>query len=104
MLLSFAGHVKLIDFGVAKSTQQQQQTRAGVLRGKIGYMSPEQANGLKLDRRSDVYALGIVLWEMLTCRRLFHSPNEVHQLDMVRAPASRRRAPTSRSPPPSTRW
>lgn len=86
VLLSFAGHVKLIDFGVAKSTQQQQQTRAGVLRGKIGYMSPEQANGLKLDRRSDVYALGIVLWEMLTCRRLFHSPNEVHQLDMVRAP------------------
>jgi len=86
VLLSFAGHVKLIDFGVAKSTQQQQQTRAGVLRGKIGYMSPEQANGLTLDRRSDVYALGIVLWEMLTCRRLFHSPNEVHQLDMVRAP------------------
>lgn len=86
VLLSFAGHVKLIDFGVAKSTQQQQQTRAGVLRGKIGYMSPEQANGLQLDRRTDVYALGIVLWEMLTCRRLFHSPNEVHQLDMVRAP------------------
>lgn len=86
ILLSFAGHVKLIDFGVAKSTQQQQQTRAGVLRGKIGYMSPEQANGLAMDRRTDVYALGIVLWEMLTCRRLFHSPNEVHQLDMVRAP------------------
>ena len=86
VLVSFAGHVKLIDFGVAKSTQQQQQTRAGVLRGKIGYMSPEQANGLALDRRTDVYALGIVLWEMLTCRRLFHSPNEVHQLDMVRAP------------------
>jgi len=93
VLLSFAGHVKLIDFGVAKSTQQQQQTRAGVLRGKIGYMSPEQANGLPLDRRSDIYALGIVLWEMLTCRRLFHSPNEVHQLDMVRAP---------RVAPPST--
>ena len=86
ILLSFAGHVKLIDFGVAKSTQQQQQTRAGVLRGKVGYMSPEQANGLGIDRRTDVYALGIVLWEMLTCRRLFHSPNEVHQLDMVRAP------------------
>ena len=86
VLLSFDGHVKLIDFGVAKSTQQQQQTRAGVLRGKIGYMSPEQANGLVLDRRTDVYALGIVLWEMLTCRRLFHSPNEVQQLDMVRAP------------------
>ena len=86
ILLSFAGHVKLIDFGVAKSTQQQQQTRVGVLRGKIGYMSPEQANGLTLDRRTDIYALGIVLWEMLTCRRLFHSPNEVHQLDMVRAP------------------
>lgn len=86
ILLSFAGHVKVIDFGIAKSRAQSDATRAGVLRGKVGYMSPEQANGLKLDRRTDIYALGIVMWECLTSRRLFRAENEILQLDMVRAP------------------
>lgn len=86
ILLSFSGHVKVIDFGIAKSRAQTDATRAGVLRGKIGYMSPEQANGLPLDRRTDVYALGVVMWECLTSRRLFRADNEVLQLDMVRAP------------------
>ena len=86
ILLSYAGHPKVIDFGIAKSRAQTDATKAGVLRGKIGYMSPEQANGQKLDRRTDVYALGVVLWECLTSRRLFRADNEILQLDMVRAP------------------
>lgn len=86
ILLSYSGHPKVIDFGIAKSRAQTDATKAGVLRGKIGYMSPEQANGLNLDRRTDVYALGVVLWECLTSRRLFRADNEILQLDMVRAP------------------
>ncbi|HJL02918.1 MAG TPA: serine/threonine-protein kinase [Polyangiaceae bacterium LLY-WYZ-15_(1-7)] len=86
VLLSFAGHVKVIDFGIAKSRAQAERTRVGVIRGKIGYMSPEQANAQPLDRRSDVYALGVVLWEMLTSRRLFRAKSEVALLDLVRNP------------------
>ena len=86
ILLSYSGHPKVIDFGIAKSRAQTDATKAGVLRGKIGYMSPEQANGQPLDRRTDVYALGVVLWECLTSRRLFRADNELLQLDMVRAP------------------
>lgn len=86
ILLSYSGHPKVIDFGIAKSRAQTDATKAGVLRGKIGYMSPEQANGQPLDRTTDVYALGVVLWECLTSRRLFRADNEILQLDMVRAP------------------
>lgn len=86
VLLSWDGHVKVIDFGIAKSRAQAERTRVGVIRGKVGYMSPEQANALELDRRADVYALGVVLWEMLTSRRLFRADNEILLLDMVRRP------------------
>ncbi|MCB9604665.1 MAG: serine/threonine protein kinase [Sandaracinus sp.] len=86
VLLSWDGHVKVIDFGIAKSRSQAEQTRVGVIRGKVGYMSPEQANAGQLDRRTDVYALGVVLWEMLTSRRLFRAENEIKLLDMVRFP------------------
>lgn len=86
ILISYAGHPKLIDFGVAKSKAQSEATRAGVIRGKLGYMSPEQASGQHLDRRTDVYALGVVLWESLTSRRLFKAPNEAALYDKVRNP------------------
>ncbi len=86
VLLSFGGHVKVIDFGIAKSRERADRTRVGVIRGKIGYMSPEQANAGQVDRRTDVYALGIVLWESLTSRRLFKANNEVELLDKVRKP------------------
>ncbi|MEM7609901.1 MAG: serine/threonine-protein kinase [Myxococcota bacterium] len=89
ILLSAAGYPKLIDFGIAKSRAQSQATRTGVLRGKLGYMSPEQAGAQPLDRRTDVYALGIVLWECLTSRRLFKGKNEIEQLDLVRSPKVR---------------
>ncbi|NOY94369.1 MAG: serine/threonine protein kinase [Deltaproteobacteria bacterium] len=86
VLIAFKGHVKLIDFGVAKARERTNQTTAGTLKGKFAYMAPEQAKGLAVDRRTDIYALGIVLWEMLTMRRLFKSQNDLELLDMVRDP------------------
>jgi hypothetical protein len=71
LLVSWDGIVKLADFGVARSALQSSSTRAGVVKGKLGYMSPEQAGGTIVDRRSDIFALGILLWEALAHRRLF---------------------------------
>jgi serine/threonine-protein kinase len=86
ILLSVSGHVKLIDFGVAKARGRRQQSEAGELRGKLRYMAPEQAWGRPIDRRADIYALGVVLWEMLTRDRLFHGDSEIALLEAVRAP------------------
>src|SRR5688572_4027993 len=71
VLMSRAGIAKLCDFGVAKSELQRVMTRAGIVKGKFRYMSPEQINAEPLDRRADVFAVGTVLWEMLVGRRLF---------------------------------
>jgi eukaryotic-like serine/threonine-protein kinase len=76
VLISRAGIAKLCDFGVAKSELQRVMTRAGIVKGKFRYMSPEQINGEPLDRRADLFAVGCVLWEMLVGRRLFDHPNE----------------------------
>ena len=76
ILIGFDGSVKLVDFGLAKAALRSVQTRTGSLKGKAGYMSPEQCRGLVLDRRSDVFALGIVLYELATARRLFKSDND----------------------------
>ena len=86
VLLSYDGQVKLIDFGVAKSAGRSTETTGGFLKGKISYMSPEQAWGRAIDRRADVYALGIVLWECLTQRRLFDAHDDDAALERVRAP------------------
>jgi eukaryotic-like serine/threonine-protein kinase len=72
ILVSTAGDVKLIDFGVAKSVQQQHSTEAGTVKGKLAYMSPEQSRGEPLDGRSDIFSLGIVLCELLTGRNPFN--------------------------------
>jgi len=71
ILISFEGDIKITDFGIAKAQNQQSTTRAGVLKGKFRYMSPEQAMGQAIDSRSDVFAIGVILWEMLTMQRLF---------------------------------
>jgi serine/threonine-protein kinase len=71
LILTFEGQVKVVDFGIAKAQDRQSRTRAGMVKGKTSYMSPEQCLGLPLDRRSDVFALGIVLFELATARRLF---------------------------------
>ena len=93
VLVGFDGAVKLIDFGVAKATGKIQQTAAGVIKGKLSYMSPEQASGAEIDHRSDVFSLGILFWETVTGTRLFKADNEPLTLQRVRE---------CKVPPPST--
>ena len=86
VLLAYAGHVKLIDFGIAKAYGRRHRTLDGLLKGKFRYMAPEQALGRPVDRRVDIYQLGIVLWEMLTLRRLFDAERDVDLLQSVQHP------------------
>jgi serine/threonine-protein kinase len=76
ILVSFDGSVKVVDFGIAKAATNNGQTKTGSLKGKLSYMSPEQCQSLVLDRRSDVFSLGVILWELVTGRRLHDSENE----------------------------
>ncbi|HEX2568305.1 MAG TPA: protein kinase [Polyangia bacterium] len=85
VLISLHGEVKLGDFGIAKAAGRAAQTEAGSLKGKIPYMSPEQAWGRPLDARSDVYALGLMLQELLTGRRALEGSNEIELLERARA-------------------
>ena len=71
VLVGFSGEVKLTDFGLASSTLKLEKTAAGIIYGKVSYMSPEQARGELIDGRTDIYAAGIILWELLTGRQLF---------------------------------
>jgi serine/threonine protein kinase len=84
VLISHAGEVKLVDFGIAKATMRVRQTAVGVIKGKYYYMSPEQAWGDPLDHRSDVFSTGIVLYEMLTGQMLYLEEDLHRLLDMVR--------------------
>src|SRR5262245_51255510 len=94
ILIGTNGSVKLVDFGVAKALGRvSESTRAGQLKGKFGYMSPEQALGKPVDRRSDLFALGIVLFELTTSRRLFRGDSDIETLKLVIS---------SRVPPPTT--
>jgi serine/threonine protein kinase len=86
ILLSFEGEVKLVDFGIAKAASLSGDTRAGVLKGKIAYMSPQQAGGQPVDRRSDIYSLGIVFHELLCRRKLFTGDSEMTVLQKVTKP------------------
>ncbi|MBI3181006.1 MAG: protein kinase [Myxococcales bacterium] len=83
-LISYEGEVKVIDFGIAKAAGKATKTQAGILKGKFGYMSPEQIRGLPLDRRSDVFSVGICLYEMLTGERLFVGDSDFSVLEKVR--------------------
>jgi serine/threonine protein kinase len=85
ILVSFEGEVKLIDFGVAKAAGRASRTQAGILKGKFGYMSPEQVRGMPLDRRSDVFSVGVVLFEILCGQRLFQAETDFATLEKVRA-------------------
>src|SRR3954451_8670419 len=86
VFISRRGDVKLGDFGIARATEKQRQskTQAGTLKGKYGYMAPEQVVGGEIDGRADLFAVGIVLSEMLMGRRLFTAPNDLDVLLMVR--------------------
>ena len=83
ILLGFDGGVKVVDFGIAKTDKQVEQTRAGEMKGKVGYMSPEQCKALPLDRRTDIYMLGIVLYELCTVRRLFKGDNRFATMQQI---------------------
>jgi serine/threonine protein kinase len=88
VMLSYTGGVKLIDFGLAKWNSKLAETATGINWGKIGYMSPEQHLGRAVDHRSDLFSAGLILWELLTGRQLFPSPEaRAAQLDIP--PASR---------------
>ena len=76
ILIGYDGGVKVADFGIAKAAHRTTQTRSGTLKGKVAYMSPEQCVGEAVDRRSDVFSLGIVLYELVTVRRLFKGDND----------------------------
>ncbi len=84
VILSVEGAVKLVDFGIAKAASKASTTMAGALKGKLLYMSPEQATGQPLDNRSDLYSLGLVLFELLTGERCFQSDSELGVLEKVR--------------------
>ncbi|MCB9639672.1 MAG: protein kinase [Myxococcales bacterium] len=81
IILSMQGVIKIVDFGIAKA-QSTQETQAGTIKGKLAYMSPEQVKGLTLDRRSDIFSLGIVMYELATYNRPFHGKSDI---DMLRA-------------------
>jgi len=86
----YSGGVKLVDFGIAKAAKRFSKTTTGMLKGKYGYMSPEQIMSKSLDSRSDVYSAGVVLWEMLTSRKLFRQASELEILKAI----------TEQDPPP----
>ena len=84
ILLSKNGEVKLVDFGLAKANSQIESTDPGVVKGKFSYLSPEAASGLEVDSRADVFAVGIILWELFTGRRLFYGDTDYQTVELVR--------------------
>jgi len=83
VIITYDGSVKIVDFGIAKAASAQAATVAGTLKGKIPYMSPEQCRGEGVDRRSDVFSIGTLLWELTTGMRLFSGDNEIAVLNRV---------------------
>ncbi len=83
IMISFEGSVKVIDFGIARALGRLGDTSSGSLKGKLGYMAPEQARGEPVDQRADIFSLGVVLWECLAARRLFLRENELATLRAV---------------------
>jgi TonB family protein len=93
VLISYEGDIKLCDFGIAKAASKASHTMAGALKGKLQYMSPEQAWGRTIDKRSDIFALAAVLFELLTGQKLFVGDSELSVLEQVRE--ARVKAPSS---------
>ena len=96
VFITYEGGVKLLDFGIAKATSRTSITMGPTRKGKVAYMSPEQCVGAEVDRRSDLFALGVVLWELSCGRRLFRGDNEfaiMNQITTVDAPSPRQFAP-----------
>jgi serine/threonine-protein kinase len=85
VLLSRNGEVKVTDFGLAKAAVQVETTDPGVVKGKMSYLAPEAARGEEVDRRADIFAVGILLYEMLTGKRLFYGESDYQTVELVRA-------------------
>ena len=85
VIISYQGEVKLCDFGIAKAASRISRTQVGVLKGKFAYMAPEAVEGHDVDRRADIFALGIIFYEMLTGQRLFLGESDYATLEAVRA-------------------
>jgi serine/threonine-protein kinase len=83
IMVTYEGQVKLLDFGIAKAKGALARTKVGTVKGTAGYMSPEQVRGEPVDARSDVFSLGVVLWEMIAGRRLFSADTEVEELRLI---------------------
>jgi serine/threonine-protein kinase len=98
ILVSYEGSVKIIDFGIAKATTNSENTRAGVIKGKPSYLSPEQISGEPLDSRCDIFALGTVLWELLTGRKLFAGDNDLAVLKLIESCTTHVKPPSSINP------
>lgn len=96
IFVTYEGAVKLVDFGIARASQRSVETRTGTLKGKISYMSPEQCRGQALDRRSDIFSLGIVLYEITTQTRLFRSHGNTDYVIMDRIVNGQFDAPSAR--------
>jgi len=83
VLVDIGGQVKITDFGIAKALERQTQSHAGEMKGKLSYLSPEQARGNPVDRRADVFILGVVAWELIAQRRCFDAKSTVEVLHKV---------------------
>jgi serine/threonine protein kinase len=96
VFITYEGGVKLLDFGIAKATSRTSITLGPTRKGKVSYMSPEQCVGGDIDRRSDIFSLGIVMWELCTGQRLFRGDNEfgiMNQITTLDAPSPRQHVP-----------
>jgi len=83
VMISWDGNIKLLDFGIAKTSAKESQTDAGVLKGKYSYLSPEQARGQRIDPRADIFSLGICLYEALTGKPLYHRETVLNTLTAI---------------------
>ncbi|MEZ4703926.1 MAG: serine/threonine-protein kinase [Bdellovibrionota bacterium] len=84
IMVSYHGDIKIVDFGIAKTASKMHKTQAGVLKGKFGYMSPEQAEGIELDYRTDIFSTGIILFEILSGQRLFMGDTDFETLEKIK--------------------
>lgn len=84
IMISYDGQIKIIDFGISKFDIRDDFTKTGMLKGKFGYMSPEQVDGLEIDARTDIFALGILAWELLTSKRLFDGEDDFEKFNKIK--------------------